>query len=67
MTVIMPQGSTGYIPSTVQVNSSSYTIRWQYGITPTPTSNSSKIDIFSFTLLYRSSTWNVFASAALDF
>jgi len=63
--VMLPQGGTGYIPTTVNVNGSGVTIRWQYGVTPTP--SSSKTDFFNFTFLYRSGSFTCYASAALGF
>jgi hypothetical protein len=60
--LMVPQGATGYIPSTLTVNGTSVTIKWAQGLTPTPTSTSGKIDIFSFTLLYRASAYTAFAS-----
>lgn len=67
ITVITTQGATGYIPNVLQVAGSPITIRWAYGVTPTPTSNAGDIDIFNFTLIRRSSAWVVLGSSNLDF
>lgn len=67
VTVFAVQGATGYIPSAVQVAGSAQTIKWQGGSAPTPTSTAGKVDIFSFTLVRRSSAWEVFGSALLAF
>jgi hypothetical protein len=56
------QGSTGYIPNAFQINSSAQTIKWSGGSTPTPTSSVNKVDVFGFSLIRRSSTWEIFGS-----
>lgn len=56
------QGSTGYIPSALQIDGSSQTIKWSGGSAPTPTSSAGKIDVFGFSIIRRSSTWEVLAS-----
>lgn len=56
------QGSTGYIPSALQIDGSSQTIKWSGGSTPTPTNGAGKIDVFGFSLIRRSSTWEILAS-----
>lgn len=65
VTVVVTQGSTGRLPTVLQIDGASQTIRWVAGITPTATAN--KIDIFSFTLIRQSSTWTVLAQASLNF
>ena len=67
ITVFVTQGSTGYIPSTININGSSATLRWVNGANPVPTSSAGKIDIFSFSLIRRSSTWTVLGSSSLNF
>jgi hypothetical protein len=57
VSLILNQGSTGYYPSAVQVNSASVAIRWPSNITPI--ASSSKIDIATFSLIYIGSTWYV--------
>jgi len=61
------QGATGKIPNVLQVAGVGQTIKWQGGTAPTPTSVVGKTDVFSFTLIRRSGTWNVFGSALLNF
>jgi hypothetical protein len=65
--VLVTQGSTGRIPSVLQINGSSQTLRWPSGLTPVPTSSAGKIDIFSFTLIRVSSSWIVFAAADVNY
>jgi hypothetical protein len=65
--VLVTQGSTGYIPSTLQIAGTNQTIRWSSGLTPTPTSSSGKIDIFTFTLIRTGSSWVVLGAANLGY
>jgi hypothetical protein len=64
---IVTQGATGRIPSTVNINGSAVTLKWAGGVTPTPTSSSGKIDIFSFTVIRRAGTYTLLGSANLNF
>ena len=65
--VLVRQGSTGYIPTTVQVAGTNQTIRWPNNAIPTPTSSVGKIDIFSFTFLRSENAWIVFANSNLNY
>jgi hypothetical protein len=65
MSFLITQGSTGRIPTTLNLNGSSQTIRWVGGVAPTPTSSAGKIDIFNFTLILAASNV-VIASANLN-
>lgn len=65
--LFVTQGATGYIPSAFQVAGSAQTIKWLGGSAPTPTSSAGKIDVFSFTLIRRSSAWTVLATSSLNF
>lgn len=65
--ILITQGSTGYIPSTLNINGSSTTIKWSGGSAPTPTSSSGKIDIFNFTIIRKSSTFIVLGNANTNF
>lgn len=67
LTVFVTQGSTGYIPTTVNINGSAATIKWTNGSTPVPTSTAGKIDIFAFSLIRISGAWNLLASSSLNF
>lgn len=67
ISVFVTQGVTGYIPNALQVAGSSQTIKWAGGTAPTPTSSSGKIDLFTFTLIRRSSAWTVLGSANLNY
>jgi len=62
MSFLITQGATGYIPTTVNLNGVSQTIRWVGGTAPTPTSSAGKIDIFNFTLILAAS--NVLIASA---
>ena len=65
--VLVTQGSTGYIPTTFTINGSAITMKWAAGVTPTPTSTSGKIDIFTLNIVRRSSTYTLLGSANLNF
>jgi hypothetical protein len=65
--MITTQGATGYIPGTLNINGSGVTIKWAGGVTPTPTSSSGKLDIFSFTIVRRGGVYECLASANLNF
>lgn len=66
--VFTTQGSTGYIPTTLNINGASQTIRWANGLTPTGTNGAGKIDIFTFSF-HRTNvgSWIVYASANQNF
>ena len=65
--VLVTQGSTGYLPTVVQIAGTNQTIRWPFGSAPTPTSSAGKIDIFSFTFLRSGNAWIVFANSNLNY
>lgn len=66
--VMVTQGSTGYIPTTLNINGSAATIRWSNGLTPTGTNGAGKIDIFTFSFhRTNSGTFIVLASANQNF
>ena len=65
--VLVTQGATGYIPTTVQVAGTNQAIRWPQGVAPTGTSSANKIDIFSFTFLRSGNAWIVFANSNLNY
>lgn len=65
--ILITQGSTGYLPATLNVNGSNVTIRWAASTTPTPTSSNGKIDVFTFTVFRRSSTYTAFGSMNANF
>jgi len=65
--VLVTQGSTGYIPTTLQIGGTNQTLRWPAGAAPTPTSSAGKIDIFSFTFIRSGSAWIVFANSNLNY
>ncbi len=65
--VLVTQGSTGYIPTTLQIAGTNQTIRWGGASAPTPTSSAGKIDIFSFNLLRVGSNWIVIGNSNLNY
>jgi hypothetical protein len=65
--VLVTQGATGYIPTTLQIAGTSQTIRWPNNINPVPTSSAGKIDIFSFTFIRTGSAWIVFGNANVNY
>jgi len=65
--VLVTQGSTGYIPSTFTINGNAVTMKWAAGATPTATSSSGKIDIFTLTVVRRASSFTLLGSANLNF
>ena len=64
--LFVTQGATGYIPSTLTINNTAFTIKWIGGVVPTPTSSSGKIDIFSYTIMRRGGAYTAFGSATLN-
>lgn len=66
--VFTTQGATGRIPTTLNINGASQTIRWANGLTPTGTNGAGKIDVFTFSF-HRTNTgsWIVYASANQNF
>jgi hypothetical protein len=65
--VFVTQGSTGYIPTTFTINGSAATMKWAAAVSPTPTSSSGKIDIFTLNIVRRSSAYTLLGSANLNF
>lgn len=66
-TFFVIQGSTGYIPNVLQLDGSSQTIKWSGGNAPTATSGVGKIDVFNFTVIRRSSTWEVLGDVSKNY
>lgn len=60
LTLIISQGGTAYVPTTLQVNSSGVSIGWAGGVTPTGRAN--KIDVVSFYIYNISGTFVAIAS-----
>lgn len=65
--VVVTQGSTGYIPTTLQIAGTSQPIRWPNNAAPIPTSSAGKLDIFSFTFMRSGSAWIVLANSNLNY
>jgi hypothetical protein len=53
-TIIINQGSTAYIPTSVQINSVSQTIKWSGG---TASGNANQVDIVGFTFIRSGGSW----------
>jgi hypothetical protein len=67
--LLVTQGSSGFIPNvnSFTINGGAIVPKWAAGLTPTATSSAGKIDVFSFTFIYRASAWTVLGSANLNF
>lgn len=64
---IIVQGSTGYIPSAFQIDGNAVSIKWSNSTTPSATSTSGKIDLFTFTVFRRSSAWEILGNVSRNF
>jgi len=60
--VVVEQGATGYMPTTMQIDSTAQTINWAGGFEPEGTPNG--VDIVSFTLIRTGAAWTVLGSAS---
>ena len=65
--LIVTQGGTGFNPTTVNINGSGVTLKWTTGTVPTPTSSAGKIDVYTFTILRRSSAYTLLGAQAPNF
>ena len=65
-TFIHTQAATGYRPTAISVNGTSITLNFLGSTAPTPTSSAGKVDIFTFTILRRSSTFTAYLTSALN-
>jgi hypothetical protein len=65
--VVVTQGATGYLPTTLQIGGTNQTLRWPNGSAPTATSSAGKLDIFSFTFMRSGSSWIVLANSNLNY
>lgn len=63
VTVIIPNGTTAYYPTAIQIDGSAVTPKWQGGSAPTG-GNASATDVYSFTIVKTASTptYAVYAS-----
>lgn len=60
--LILSQGSTAYMPTAMQIDGVSQTIKWAGGVSPGGTANG--INFVSFTLVRTASTWIVTAQTS---
>jgi hypothetical protein len=65
--VVVTQGSTGYIPTTLQIGGTNQSIRWPNGSAPIGTSSAGKLDIFSFTFMRSGNTWIVLGNSNINY
>ena len=66
--VFVTQGSTGYIPTTFQIDGSAQPLKWAGGSAPSGTNGVGKIDIFTFTMMRTSGgSWIVYGGAMNNF
>lgn len=66
--VLVTQGATGYIPSTITINGVSVgALKWAGGTAVTPTSSSGKIDVFNVVVVRRAAAYTALVSANLNF
>jgi len=65
--VIVTQGATAYVPTTLTINGGAATIKWAGGVVPAGTSSSGKIDVFSFSIVRRSAAYTVLANSNSNF
>lgn len=61
ISIVVNQGATGYIINGLQINGSAQTIRWQGNTVPT--ASTSRLDVFTFSLLRAANTWTVLGSS----
>ena len=61
-----PSNAT-FRPNILNVNGSAVTIRWAGATAPSATTTSSRFDIWTFTLLYRSSSFVSFVGSQLNY
>ena len=60
--LMVPQGSTAYIPSNIRVDSATIAPKWQGGSAPT-SGNANSTDVYVYTIIKTAdSTYNIFAS-----
>ena len=60
--ICVEQGATPYLPSDIQINGQSQSIKWSGGVSPT--GNASKIDIIALSLMMVGSTWKILGQAS---
>ena len=68
VSLITPNASNAsFRPNNLTVNGSTVTIRWAGSTAPNATTTSSKLDLWSFTLLYRASTFTSLVTGQLNY
>jgi plastocyanin len=61
--LILNQGGTAYMPTAIQIDGVSQTIKWAGGVVPAGTANG--VNVVTFTLIRASSAWTVVAQASM--
>lgn len=61
VSIVVNQGSPGYIVNGLQINGAAQTIRWQGNTVPAASTN--RIDVFTFSLIRAASAWTVLGAA----
>jgi hypothetical protein len=61
VSIVVNQGSPGYIVNGLQIDGAAQTIRWQANTVPTASTN--RVDVFTFSLLRAANAWTVLGSA----
>jgi hypothetical protein len=64
MTLIVAQGATGYIPSSVSVNGFTSTVQWLGGVAPTGTANATDVFSFSLLIINNANEWTILGSVS---
>jgi hypothetical protein len=63
MTLVIVQGATAYIPSAIQINGASATVKWLSG-SALVAGNTNKVDVISYSCFYSGSAWTVLGQYA---
>jgi hypothetical protein len=61
VSMVVNQGSPGYIVNGLQIDGAAQTIRWQANTVPSASTN--RVDVFTFSLLRAANAWTVLGSA----
>lgn len=62
LVLVLVQGSTAYMPTAVQIDGTSQSVRWVGGTTPSGTN--SGVDLVSFSVIRSAGTWLVLGQSA---
>jgi hypothetical protein len=62
VTLIILQGATAYVPSSIQINGFNETVKWNGNTAPAGTDN--QIDVISYSLLRNGSSWIILGQSS---